>query len=661
MIVAAGLLFLCQEDQTILLFKRSKLVDDPGTWGIPGGSLHENEDPLTGAIREAQEELKSLPDLSNLLDQIEFNNYQTFIYNLSLNDKKNFKPQLNWEHDAYQWFPYSAFPANLHYGVEFIKNYLQNKNILPPDLQGNYLDWLLLEIHKLPISLSRKKEIINNINNTKDIYVRDIDLKSVLAPLRNEIIETKNVDLYKKYNYLVNREKIWNQGDFNKPKHEKSEIVDYLYHGTSLNDLISLIKTKTFYKTSSFDRVSFTTDLGSATKFGDAVLVFDGKRLQRKGAKKMKYVPEKQYTEIMTKDYQKHNEDGKNPKILDIYAPEREWFIFLPFTFSDDDLIKIIITSDSKNIDSRKRIKGLLEQIFYKPIEIMGAPSYGSTSAPTPEEQVKFTDLRVNIAGKVANYTGQLVQIIRKTIELALDPIRKKHPDITKFSDLKWFLPSNLREEFEIYNAIYLEIQDIQNLFRDTSYKYWDVDKFADFKHNLEYRKNKIDNPKVVEIIDNLIQGLSDTINNFTEEFANKEEDIINILTKGYSKNYYPLAIKHFNENPDKLIKFIEENNLSRDNTYEKKASWISTILQRINDVNKIPVAIWRKFPIDLFDNENFYKFPKSKYKEVFQGSYDYFFGKENVEKFIKKNRIPYMTNQANITAALNLLDVLTE
>ena len=40
----------------ILLQHRAVWSDHGGTWGLPGGALHQGEDPVTGALREAFEE-----------------------------------------------------------------------------------------------------------------------------------------------------------------------------------------------------------------------------------------------------------------------------------------------------------------------------------------------------------------------------------------------------------------------------------------------------------------------------------------------------------------------------------------------------------------------------------------------------------------------------
>lgn len=54
---------LIHHDGHVLLGLRADWVQHGGTWGIPGGALHEGEDPEEGAHREATEELGDLPDL----------------------------------------------------------------------------------------------------------------------------------------------------------------------------------------------------------------------------------------------------------------------------------------------------------------------------------------------------------------------------------------------------------------------------------------------------------------------------------------------------------------------------------------------------------------------------------------------------------------------
>jgi 8-oxo-dGTP pyrophosphatase MutT (NUDIX family) len=62
---AAGLLIRAKSDGKwhYLLQRRGQTSDHAGTWGLPGGALHEGELPAMGAIREATEELGVLPNL----------------------------------------------------------------------------------------------------------------------------------------------------------------------------------------------------------------------------------------------------------------------------------------------------------------------------------------------------------------------------------------------------------------------------------------------------------------------------------------------------------------------------------------------------------------------------------------------------------------------
>jgi 8-oxo-dGTP diphosphatase len=51
----------------ILLQHRATWSDQGGTWGLPGGALHEGEDAITGALREAHEEAAVPPENVDVL------------------------------------------------------------------------------------------------------------------------------------------------------------------------------------------------------------------------------------------------------------------------------------------------------------------------------------------------------------------------------------------------------------------------------------------------------------------------------------------------------------------------------------------------------------------------------------------------------------------
>jgi len=146
---ASGLLFVCTEDQTVLLLKRSYEVEQPGTWGIAGGAIGEGfyettdfeQDPpnkvfLESAQREAAEELGTLPNTKSLLGITEFTDgsftYKTFVYDMSLFEKNRWTPAitLNWENDEDKWFPIDSLPGNLHFGLVHTVKELAEKNIM---------------------------------------------------------------------------------------------------------------------------------------------------------------------------------------------------------------------------------------------------------------------------------------------------------------------------------------------------------------------------------------------------------------------------------------------------------------------------------------------------------------------------------------------------
>lgn len=138
---AAGLLFVCGNQ--ILLTKRSQEVDNPGVWGIPGGSVSgesfysserrsaaepiSEEKTYAGALREASEELGNIPKFQ-VLDRVIYRDggftYTTYVVGISPLTKKFWQIQLNWENDEARWFSINRVPRNLHPGVQYLINML---------------------------------------------------------------------------------------------------------------------------------------------------------------------------------------------------------------------------------------------------------------------------------------------------------------------------------------------------------------------------------------------------------------------------------------------------------------------------------------------------------------------------------------------------------
>lgn len=103
---------------------RSALVNCPGVWSIPGGSVDEEETPLQGAHREFIEELGSLPYQKEFLMKTHYMTdddllFITYIYKVDPKVIKNWKIRLNWENDRAAWFRIDSPPTNIHPGLEY--------------------------------------------------------------------------------------------------------------------------------------------------------------------------------------------------------------------------------------------------------------------------------------------------------------------------------------------------------------------------------------------------------------------------------------------------------------------------------------------------------------------------------------------------------------
>ncbi len=140
----AGMMFICSEDDTVLLLLRASWVDQPNTWGVAGGGVGEgwNETPmqpltndavfLNTAKKEAKEECGSLPpnfSTSQIVDKTEYEDcgfrYLTFIADITLEQKAKWKLEANdGETAEFLWVNKSSLSASsrpkgkpLHFGV----------------------------------------------------------------------------------------------------------------------------------------------------------------------------------------------------------------------------------------------------------------------------------------------------------------------------------------------------------------------------------------------------------------------------------------------------------------------------------------------------------------------------------------------------------------
>lgn len=131
----AGMLIVSQDLKKILLLKRSEYVENPFFWGIPGGAKKENcfglEGSLITALSETKEEIGVIPKGKIRKRPYLYEkpgtkfSYRTFILEMDEEERKDFVPQLNWEHTDHLWVKRKdATKMRLHSGVR--------------DLLGNY-------------------------------------------------------------------------------------------------------------------------------------------------------------------------------------------------------------------------------------------------------------------------------------------------------------------------------------------------------------------------------------------------------------------------------------------------------------------------------------------------------------------------------------------
>ncbi len=456
----AGLLLTCKEDGTVLMLKRSRHVEQPMTWGIPGGALSKGEgwhrredieqsgfsddDFLEAAFREADEELFSRGGTSldknkmTLIGETDFRDggfvYKTFVYDIPLEEKKRISAgfHLNWENDRAKWYSLSNLPQNLHFGVKFTKDNLEEQGVQLFETRIDDLDWIREYFRSL----------LPKISDTSEQLVKDLVEKvSVMIPSRSSksdgedhsdfrfrranavhdffnyaVKELSRIDEKKAAIETMNYAAIFAKKPKDKwmsrsekdllkiPSGELSAHQGFFYHGSELRNALSILKSGTFVGAGAFTRLSLTSDLSVAAKFGDTIFVFDAKKLQRRGAKKMNYADQNLMKKMMEQSGKYPDEnDLKNPWISDLYMYEKEWVLPLPYNIEPGDLVKIIYFSDERNAeDSRYREDyssaneafAALDGVTDVPIEVMSYPSFGAHSPQISKRVVpETTDL----------------------------------------------------------------------------------------------------------------------------------------------------------------------------------------------------------------------------------------------------------------------------
>lgn len=104
---AAGVVFVLREsdEPEVMLQKRSQMAHEGGTWSCAGGALNQGEMPMEGALREASEEVGSVPGTPRLLGEYIFKPAVNWAYTTVVVEvDERFGSSINFETDAVEWF-----------------------------------------------------------------------------------------------------------------------------------------------------------------------------------------------------------------------------------------------------------------------------------------------------------------------------------------------------------------------------------------------------------------------------------------------------------------------------------------------------------------------------------------------------------------------------
>lgn len=118
---AAGAIFVHRDPvagSKVMLQKRSPVAHEGGTWSCAGGALDLGESPLEGGLREATEEVGTIPAGARPIGQYVFQPADDWSYTtIVVEVDELFGDSINFETDAVGWFtPDEVDQLELHAG-----------------------------------------------------------------------------------------------------------------------------------------------------------------------------------------------------------------------------------------------------------------------------------------------------------------------------------------------------------------------------------------------------------------------------------------------------------------------------------------------------------------------------------------------------------------
>ena len=116
----AGCVLMAKSTGRMCLPLRSRMVEQPGTYGVWGGAINPGDNPKTAALRELEEET-GCKQRVELTPMYVFRSPTGFVYhNFLAVVEDEFQPHLNWETDKAVWCALNNLPHPLHFGLKAV-------------------------------------------------------------------------------------------------------------------------------------------------------------------------------------------------------------------------------------------------------------------------------------------------------------------------------------------------------------------------------------------------------------------------------------------------------------------------------------------------------------------------------------------------------------
>lgn len=125
-----SLLLIVKNNQYLLLKRSNSEVNYGGFYGLPGGSVEENETPVDALMREIREEMGMLIPNFKILKKYTHNDSFINVYYFNSSEFNENDIILNNEHNHFKFFTYYEIIQNknsiIPSTITFINDYLSN-------------------------------------------------------------------------------------------------------------------------------------------------------------------------------------------------------------------------------------------------------------------------------------------------------------------------------------------------------------------------------------------------------------------------------------------------------------------------------------------------------------------------------------------------------